>query len=92
MATVYLKLPSLLTSLLKVPRSSRLSGSTLEDALADLRNVSPGLAIHLFDESGAFREHVLCFVNETNSRDIDASKHILAEGDVITILQAVSGG
>ena len=92
MATVSLYLPSLLTSLLKVPKSSTISGSTLEDALADLCNMSPALGIHLFDESGAFREHVLCFVNETNSRDIDASKHVLRDGDVITILQAVSGG
>lgn len=92
MPSVPVRIPSLLRSLLHIPKSISASGETLDQALQDLRKSAPQLALHLFDETGAFREHVLCFVNDTNSRDVDASTHRLKEGDVLTILQAVSGG
>lgn len=92
MASVSVRLPSLLTSLLSVPKSLTVTGQSLQEALDDLCKQWPPLAVHLFDESGAFREHVLCFVNDTNTRNIDASNYALKDGDVITVLQAVSGG
>jgi len=92
MANVRVRFPSLLASLLKLPKSIEVSGETLGDALEELCRHRPSLAVHLFDESGEFREHVLCFVNETNSRESEASKLVLRDGDTITILQAVSGG
>jgi len=75
-----------------VPRLMHVSGDTLDGALEEMCRIQPSLAIHLFDESGGFREHVLCFVNDTNSRETGASKLVLHDGDTITILQAVSGG
>ena len=48
--------------------------------------------MHLCDESGRFRKHVLCFVNDVNTRWLDADNPSLHDGDCITILQAVSGG
>lgn len=92
MASVSVRLPSLLSSLLGAPRTVKVSGESLREAMDDLCRKWPSLSVHLFDESGAFREHVLCFVNETNARGIEASKYSLSDGDVITILQAVSGG
>lgn len=92
MASVSVRLPSLLTSLLDLPRSIEVAGETLDEALGDLCRRHPSLAVHLFDESGEFREHVLCFINDTNSRELDRSKPGLEEGDEVTILQAVSGG
>ena len=92
MASVSVRLPSLLTSLLGVPKYTAVSGESLQQAIDDLCRRWPALAVHLFDESSAFREHVLCFVNETNTRDVEASNYPLNDGDVITVLQAVSGG
>jgi molybdopterin converting factor small subunit len=92
MATVSVRMPSLLTSLLSVPKTIQVSGDSLRQAIEDLCARWPSLAVHLFDESGDFREHVLCFVNDTNTRDVEASEYLLSDGDVITILQAVSGG
>jgi len=92
MATVSVRMPSLLTSLLGIPKTVQVSGDSLQQAIEDLCGRWPSLAVHLFDESGAFREHVLCFVNDTNTRDVGASEYFLGDGDVITILQAVSGG
>lgn len=92
MATVSVRMPSLLTSLLGIPKTAQVSGHSLHEAIENLCERWPALAVHLFDESGALREHVLCFVNDTNTRDVEASEYSLRDGDVITILQAVSGG
>ncbi len=48
--------------------------------------------MHLFDETGDFRQHVLCFHNRTNTRWLPPAGVALEAGDTITILQAVSGG
>jgi len=43
-------------------------------------------------EKGTFRQHVLCFHNQTNVRWLDELEVPLADGDTIAIHQAVSGG
>jgi molybdopterin converting factor small subunit len=48
--------------------------------------------VHLCDESGRFRQHVLCFLNDINTRWLEEKSPSLQDGDCITILQAVSGG
>jgi molybdopterin synthase sulfur carrier subunit len=91
MARVTLELPSLLRNVLGTASLS-LEGSTLDEALEDAYAQLPGLRIHLCDESGRFRRHVLCFLNDVNTRWLDGDNPRLNEGDCITILQAVSGG
>ena len=71
-----------------MPSTGTHSKEALEDAYAQL----PGLRVHLCDESGRFRKHVLCFVNDVNTRWLDGDNPSLHDGDCITILQAVSGG
>jgi len=92
MAAVTLRLPSLVSSILGVKRSIPLEAETFDEVVAQIKSDWPELAVHLFDESGDFREHVLCFLNESNSRSLGASNRSLRDGDEITILQAVSGG
>ena len=91
MAHVTLELPSLLRNVL-AQGSLSIEGDTLDDALEDAYAQLPGLRVHLVDESGRFRKHVLCFVNDVNTRWLDGDKLRLRDGDCITILQAVSGG
>jgi molybdopterin converting factor small subunit len=90
MARVTLELPSLLRNVL-AEGSLEIEGNTLDEALEDAYARLPGLRVHLCDESGGFRRHVLCFLNEVNTRWLD-SNPLLRDGDRITILQAVSGG
>ena len=92
MARVTLDLPEMLSRLADVPRSVPLETATLSQALAAAVERYPALHVHLFDESGAFRQHVLCFHNETNTRWEPSLEIPLADGDRITIMQAVSGG
>lgn len=91
MARVTLELPSLLRDVL-AEGSIAVEGATLEEALEDAYRKLPTLRVHLCDESGGFRQHVLCFVNDVNSRWLDEAGRRLDDGDCITILQAVSGG
>ena len=52
----------------------------------------PALRMHLLDESGAFRTHILCFVNDVNTREVASVDVPLKDGDEIKIVQAISGG
>ncbi len=92
MAEISVKLPSLLAHAAGGARRIDVSGESLREALDDLKHRYPAVATHLFDEAGDFREHVLCFLNETNTRWLDSLEHPLSNGDTIVMLQAVSGG
>ncbi len=89
---VTVELPSLLDHVVNGSRSIAVEADSLRGALEALIERHPGLAVHLFDETGEFRQHVLCFHNQTNTRWLPSADVPLEAGDTITILQAVSGG
>jgi sulfur-carrier protein len=91
MARVTLELPSLLRNVL-AESTLAVEGRTLAEALEDAYAQLPGLRVHLCDETGGFRRHVLCFLNDVNTRWLKGEDPALEDGDCITILQAVSGG
>lgn len=64
---------------------ARVEAATLAEALAALGPLSS----RVLDDRGEVRRHVQVFVNQALVRDVGAR---LAEGDVIHILPAVSGG
>ena len=97
MATIRIELPDLLLQVIEVPstaygRDFEIEAETLEGALQTIRQEHPRLATHLFDEQNKFREHVLCFLNEQNSRWLDDFSVKLNDGDRLLFMQAVSGG
>jgi adenylyltransferase/sulfurtransferase len=92
MPEVTVELPSLLGQMINGEPTVAIEASTLREALRELVRVYPEIEVHLFDESGGFREHVLCFHNDTNTRWLDVVDVALADGDRISIIQAVSGG
>ena len=92
MAAVTLELPSMLAGVLGGLRRLRVRGATWREALDDAFAQVPALRVHLLDETGALRQHVLCFVNDRSTRFEDGRGPPLADGDRLTILQAVSGG
>ena len=92
MPQVTVALPSLLAGIVGGARTLPIEAETLAGALDELVRRYPALKVHLFDESGAFRQHVLCFHNEESTRWLGILDRPLAAGDVITIMQAVSGG
>jgi molybdopterin converting factor small subunit len=92
MGKVTIELPSVLDPVVNGDRTLTVDAETLPAALAALTDRYPALKVHLYDETGGFRQHVLCFHNQTNIRWMDSINVPLHDGDTITILQAVSGG
>ena len=60
--------------------------------LDELERSHPKLHRAVLDESGRVRRHVNLFVNELHMSERDGLDTILASGDVVTLLPAVSGG
>jgi molybdopterin synthase sulfur carrier subunit len=92
MAQVTVRLPPALSQLLGCDRRIEVSGRTVGDALHDLVKKEPGLALHLFDDTGSLRRLVLCFCNQDNIRGQEGLDRVLADEDMITILNSVAGG
>lgn len=92
MPSVTLELPSLLARLIDSPRELHVEGETVREAVEALLQRHPALRVHFFDESGELRRFVLCFVNGENSAWYDGLETRVSAGDVVTVLQSVSGG
>lgn len=70
----------------------RLAAPTVRAALDELERSQPSLHRGICDDTGAVRRHINLFVNSAHVRDLDGLDTALAEGDVLTVLPAVSGG
>lgn len=90
-ARVTLEVPSLLASLVGGQRRVPLEADTLAHAFDQLR-AHPSLGRHVFDETGAVRQHVLVFHNDASTRWLSSLDVPLRDGDVLVVMQAVSGG
>lgn len=91
MADVTMRIPRMLADLVGAPLTLDLEARTASGALAVLVDVHPELRVHVFDEGGDLRPHVLCFVNDRNLDWLDGDPE-LTDGDRLTVLQSVSGG
>lgn len=89
---VEVSLPPLLRDSAGGNDAVRVRGATLREALDALRREHPLLRIHLFDEAGRTRRHVLIYLNEENVAWLDSLDVPLRAGDRLHVLQAVSGG
>ena len=69
-----------------------LSAPNVRAALTELERRHPALYRNVCDETGAVRRHINLFVNTSHVRDREGLDTLLAPGDVLTILPAVSGG
>ena len=92
MPEVTIELPSLLGHIVNGDRRVCVEAQTVQGAVEALVERFPALSVHLFDETGNFRQHVLCFHNQVNTRWMSSTDVPVTAGDTITILQAVSGG
>ena len=92
MLTVTVRLPRVLCELTSCERSIEVTGATLREALGDLIRQRPALAVHLFDDAGTVRRHVLCFCNEVVAAGRAELDQHLEPGDTITIVNSVAGG
>jgi MoaD family protein len=68
------------------------SAASVRAVLDELERRHPALHRSVCDETGAVRRHVNLFVNTQHMRDRNGLDTPLAQGDVLVILPAVSGG
>jgi molybdopterin converting factor small subunit len=69
-----------------------LRAADVRGLLAELERSHPSLHRNVCDETGAVRRHINVFVNNDHIRECDGLDTELGQGDVVTILPAVSGG
>jgi MoaD family protein len=68
------------------------SASNIRSAFEQIEQNYPALYRSVCDETGMVRRHVNVFVNSSDMRDREGLDTALAQGDVVTIMPAVSGG
>jgi len=68
------------------------SAGTVRELLDRIEQLKPRLYPNVCDETGAVRRHLNIFVNADNVRDLDGLQTRLKNGDVVTVIPAVSGG
>lgn len=68
------------------------AAGSVRAALEQIAREYPALHRNVRDETGAVRRHINVFVNSDNVRDLEGLETTVREGDLITILPAVSGG
>ncbi len=92
MASATVRIPSLLADVGDGRTEVPVEAATARGALDALFGALPQLRVHVFDEEGAVRPHVALFHNGRSLGDDAGLDTALGEGDVVRILQAVSGG
>jgi molybdopterin synthase sulfur carrier subunit len=73
-------------------RDVTIEATTLREALEALVRAYPSLAERVRDEHGRLRRHLSLFVNEEDARFLGGEDATLADGDIVHVLPALSGG
>jgi sulfur carrier protein ThiS len=92
MARVTLELPRILRDCTDGRSPIEIEADRLGTAFAAIRDRWPLLATHVFTEAGDLRPHVLVLHNDRLVPRTPRPEFLLAAGDRLTIVQAVSGG
>lgn len=90
--TVAVQLPRVLAELTGCERALEVTGGTVAEALAELVRRHPALALHLFDDTGTLRRHVLCFRNDIAIHARATLDEPLVAGDRLALVSSVAGG
>jgi molybdopterin converting factor small subunit len=90
--SVRVQLPPILRPVMGGVRSVEAEGTSVAEVLDNLAGRFPGLALHLYDESGQIRRNVL-FLHEGKAvRPFEAAAHRLGPNDEIVVTNALAGG
>ena len=87
-----MEVPRILCDTTSGKREVTVQAATLEASLREIRTRWPLLGTHIFDESGAVRQHVLILHNGKLTKYLKSLDVPLRAGDRLQIVQAVSGG
>lgn len=85
-------LPGLLTACTGGEKVVTVEAETIAGAIEALLTTFPLLKVHLYDEEGALRPHVMFLYNDKSIKWLTTLDIPLQPGDQMTVLQLVSGG
>jgi molybdopterin converting factor small subunit len=89
MAAVEVTIPSMLATLVGGDRRFVVEADDLAQVISAVFDRHPELRVHVLDEDGGLRPHVMLFHSGRAVRTLEGP---VVEGDTVTVLQAVSGG
>ncbi|MBU6423292.1 MAG: MoaD/ThiS family protein [Chloroflexota bacterium] len=92
MARVTVRLHGAFSEMAGGVRHVAIDARTVGEALDVLPGELPGLRERIRDEQGRIRQHLNVFRNEDEIRRLKGEKTPLREGDVLTLVPAMSGG
>ena len=90
--SIRVQLPPVLRAVTGGARQLDAEGQSIAAALSDLARKHPALALHLFDEAGAVRRHVVCLHDSAVVRAADMRSCAIRADDEIIITNALAGG
>ena len=90
--TVRVHIPPVLRGIAGGRRELESDGATLQELLVNLACAYPPLALHLFDENGGIRRHILCIHQERAVRPCDFASHPIRADDEVIVTNALAGG
>jgi len=90
--TVRVQIPPVLRGMVGGSRELESDGATLQELLINLVRAYPPLVLHLFDERGNVRRHILCIHDASAIRPCDFISHAICNGDEVIITNALAGG
>lgn len=73
-------------------KEAQYAGNTVQELLDNLEQVYPGLNSYLRDETGALRQHINIFIDQSLIQDRIHLQDQLKEAEEVLIFQALSGG
>lgn len=91
-APVRVHLPPVLAAVTGGARQCEAQGGTVRQVLEDVAESIPALGLHLFDEAGALRPHIVCIHGDVVVRAHEAAAHEVRPGDGIVLTNALAGG
>ena len=92
MATVSVRLPTVLRPAANGQSAVEADGASVGDVVKALIAEYPGLESNLVDDEGGIRKFVNVYVNDEDIRFIDKLETAVVDGDEVAILPAVAGG
>ena len=92
MATVSVRLPTVLRPAANGQSAVEAQGTSVGDVVSSLIADYPDLAENLVDADGGIRKFVNVYVNDEDIRFIERLDTPVTDGDEVAILPAVAGG